>query len=86
MFGVDDFRAMETGAVLRRLEDTLPGAGHVAVLHGEGPEPGRLTGRDGKVRGVAAFGVLYKVGFVQHLHLFEVAAPGGCLLYTSRCV
>ena len=40
-------------------------------------EQGKVTGRDGEVRGIAAFGVLNKVGLVQHLHPFEIAAPCG---------
>lgn len=68
---------MEPCAVLCCLKDPLPGAGHIAVLHGEGPAPERLTGRDAKVCGVAAFGVFYEVGLVQHLYLGQVAAPGG---------
>ena len=37
---------------------------------------GRFTGRDGEVCGVAAFGVLHKMGFVQDLHPGQITAPG----------
>lgn len=77
MLGFDGLNAMELGATLRRLKDSFPGAGHVAVLHGKGPAPEGLVGRDGKVRGVAALGVLHEVGRVQHFHPSQVAAPGG---------
>ena len=45
---------------LRRLEDALPGTGHIAVLHGEDPAAARFTGRDCKRRGADAFGAFHK--------------------------
>ena len=74
--GVDGLGAGQPGAALRRLEDALPGARHIAVLHGKGPLTERLTGCDRKVGGVAAFGVLHKMGFVQDLHPGQITAPG----------
>ena len=65
--GVDGLGAGQPGASLCRLEDALPGAGHVAVLHGKGPASERLAVCNGKARGVAAFGVRHKMGFVQGL-------------------
>ena len=64
MFCIDLLGAGQLGTSLIRLEDTFPGAGHIAVLHGKGPKVRRLTGRNGKVRGIAAFCVLHKVGAV----------------------
>ena len=76
MLGFDGLNAMELGATLRRLKDSFPGAGHVAVLHGKGPASERLAVCNGKARGVAAFGVLHKMGFVQDLHPGQITAPG----------
>ena len=85
MLGVDSLGTMEPGAVLRTLKNAFPGAGHIAVLHGEGPAPERLTGRDGEVCGVAAFGVFYEVGLVQHLYPFEVTAPSSVGRSVTTC-
>lgn len=47
MLSVDGFGAMEPGTVLRTLKNGFSGAGHIAVLHGEGPAEERLAACDG---------------------------------------
>ena len=77
VFGNHGFGAGQPGAARCGFKNSLPGAGHIAILHGEGPKVEGLTVCDREAGGIAAFGMLHKVNIIQDFHLCQITAPVG---------